>query len=327
MTNLNEHTREMMRELHWMGGLIQTLDVGLVVIDREYRIHMWNTFMENHSGIEGARILGNNLFETFPDIPEEWFKTKIDTVFLLKNRAFTTWEQRPNIFEFSNYRPVTNIADFMYQNTTLIPLGDGSGEVDQVGIIVYDVTDAATTKNALENFNQELEVISRQDALTGLFNRGYWEECLRREFKRYRRTNRSPSLLMFDIDHFKRVNDEYGHPAGDEVIRTVASIVSDGIRETDMAGRYGGEEFAVILVDTEQEGAEITAERLRQAVEMSTISHGGHDLKVTISVGVAELNEGAADYEEWIGHADRALYHSKENGRNQITGYPTLMFH
>lgn len=324
---LNEHTQEMMRELHWMGGLIQTLDVGLVVIDRGYKIQMWNTFMENHSGIDSSEIMDCNLFESFPQISEDWFKAKIDTVFLLKNRAFTTWEQREKVFEFSNYRPVTSTADFMYQNVTLIPLGGDQEDVDQVGIIVYDVTDAAITKNALEGSNQDLEILSRKDMLTGLFNRGYWEECLQHEFKRYSRTGSAPSLLMFDIDHFKQVNDNYGHPAGDEVIRCIASIASEGIRETDMAGRYGGEEFAIILVDTGHEGAHITAERLRASIEAKTVIHGSDELKVTVSIGVAELNDSVEDYEQWIEQADRALYHSKENGRNQVAIFSELPMH
>jgi len=326
-------SQNLVKELHWMGGLIETLDVGLVVIDRRYDIQMWNAFMENHSGLEVDNVLGKNLFSLFPSIPEAWFKTKIDTVFLLKNRAFTTWEQRSKVFEFKNYRPVTSMADFMYQNITLIPLGTTEdGGVQQVGIMVYDVTDMAMTKSALESSNQELEMISRKDALTQLFNRGYWEECVENEFRRYRRTNQPTSLLMFDIDHFKKVNDNYGHTMGDEVIRTVAAITRRSIRDTDVAGRYGGEEFGVILVATPsinmpRLGADIPAERLRRAVELQEMSHGGKTINVTISVGAAELTEDIETYQDWIDRADKALYHSKNQGRNQVTLFNKSLLH
>lgn len=326
-------SQTLLRELHWMGSLIQTLDVGLVVIDRDYRIKMWNSFMENHSGRDASAVMDQILFDCFPAIPQAWFKNKIDTVFLLKNRAFTTWEQRNKVFDFKGYRPITSTADFMFQNITLIPLGAAEGrEVEQVGIIVYDVSDIATTKAALENSNHELAMISRTDALTKLFNRGYWEDCLAQEFKRYRRTNQTPSLLMFDIDHFKKVNDNYGHPMGDEVIRTVASITKSCIRDTDIAGRYGGEEFGVILVATPRVevsmmGPEIPAERIRKAVEARTISYGGQTINVRVSIGIAVLTEDVDSHKEWIDQADKALYHSKKNGRNQVTLYNASLLH
>ena len=330
MTRQTAHnlSQDIIRELHWMGGLIQTLDVGLVIIDRNYDIQMWNAFMENHSGLGAVDVIGRNLFVQFPDSPRQWFQNKIDTVFLLKNRAFTTWEQRARVFDFKNYRPVTSTADFMYQNLTLIPLGaSGTGEVDQVGIMVYDATDMATAKAALEVSNAELELLSRQDALTKLFNRGYWEAQLEHEFRRYRRTNQTPSLLMFDIDHFKKVNDNYGHPMGDEVIRTVASLARQNIRETDIAGRYGGEEFGTILIGTPKTGAEITAERLRKAVEAREVTYGGKTIKVTISIGAAELTEEVDSYQEWLEQADKSLYHSKQNGRNRVTLYNKTLLH
>src|SRR5690606_25742057 len=142
---------------------------------------------------------------------------------LLKNRAFTTWEQRPYLMQFKNYRPITGTEEFMYPNITISPLVPANGEVNNVCIIIYDVTDIASNKKALERANIELAKLSRTDRLTQLNNRGYWEECLIKEFNRYQRYHHTCSLIMFDIDHFKKVNDTYGHQAGDEVIRTVST--------------------------------------------------------------------------------------------------------
>ena len=306
-------------ELHRMAEMLQHLDVGLVMLDRDYRICFWNTFMENHSGLPAQRIQGQELLALFPDIPRDWFHRKVESVFLLNNHAFTVWEQRPSLFAFKNFRPLTGASEFMYQNTVIIPLTGLDGEISHVALIVYDVTDAALGKQALTLANTELEKRSRIDRLTGLNNRGYWEEIVVQEFRRYQRTAQPTSLAMVDIDHFKQINDRYGHQAGDEVIRHTANLLRKNQRETDIAGRYGGEEFGVVLVNTDANSARYFSERLRKAAESSTVRHGGVDIRFTVSVGVAAIDPGVANHKVWIDHSDQALYRSKQNGRNRVT--------
>jgi len=306
-----------MNELHWMMDMFQSIDVGVVVLDRQYTVQVWNRFMENHSGVRSSSIIGNNLFDKFPHIPVDWFKRKAESVFLLKSRAFSTWEQRPYIFKFKNYRPITSPAEHMYQNITYIPLMSPSGEVNQIGIIIYDVTDIATNKSELQLANAKLQSLSRTDRLTQLFNRGYWEDCLIREFNRHNRTGEPCSLIMFDIDHFKKVNDTYGHQAGDEVIRTTAMAVKEKVRTTDVPGRYGGEEFGIILIDTKREGALLLANRLRTHIESILVRYDAMEIRYTISLGVAELGAHIRDYKQWLEEADQALYQAKKSGRNR----------
>lgn len=308
-------------QFHWMLEMLQNIDVGLVVLDRDYRVQVWNGFMENHSGWHADEVCDRSLFELFPEIPEEWLRHKAETVFQLNNRAFAIWEQRPYLFRFKNYRPITGTAEFMFQNISLIPLQSLNGVVDHIGLIVYDVTDIAVNRQALTAANTQLEHLSRTDRLTDLHNRGYWEECLEREFRRFRRTGQKVSLVMFDIDHFKQVNDEYGHPAGDTVICEVAELLRRNLRDTDVAGRYGGEEFGVVLVNTDGDSAMFFAERLRKVVETTTVHHEGRDISFTISLGIAELDATMHDHRQWIECADRALYQSKKNGRNRASLY------
>jgi PAS domain-containing protein len=137
-------------ELHWLMEMLHNIDVGLVVLDREFNIQIFNGFMENHSGLFPREVKGKRLFDLFEEIPEEWFIRKAESVFLLKNKAFTIWEQRPYLFKFDSYRPVTGSADFMYQNTTFLPLLSTTGEVSHLCLIVYDVTDNAMYKKILE---------------------------------------------------------------------------------------------------------------------------------------------------------------------------------
>ncbi|MCO6413096.1 MAG: sensor domain-containing diguanylate cyclase [Thiogranum sp.] len=310
-----------LKEFHWLMNMIQTIDVGLVVLDRDYSVRVWNGFMANHSGRSPHDVIGKKLFDLFDDIPEKWFRHKAESVFLLKNRAFTTWEQRPWLFRFRNYRPITGTAEFMYQNITLIPLMSVDGSVKQIGIIIYDVTDMAVGKIQLEQVNSQLESLSRTDRLTELNNRGYWEECLITEFQRVHRTGVPCTLVMFDIDHFKKVNDTYGHQAGDEVIRTTARLLRECKRTTDIAGRYGGEEFGVMLIDTNAEGGRLFAERLREKVAAHAVNHEGRRIAWTISLGIAECGEQMRDHQQWIECSDRALYEAKESGRNRSVIY------
>jgi len=310
-----------MKEIHWLMDMLQSIDVGLVVLDRELNIQIWNSFMANHSGVGNEVAIGKSLFELFEDLPERWLRHKVEPVFHLKSRTFTVWEQRPYLFQFKNYRPITGTAQYMYQNVSFIPLLSADGEVNHVGIIVYDVTDAAVRKLAIESANAQLEVLSQTDSLTQLFNRGFWEESLAREFKRVTRTGQPCSLIMFDIDHFKKINDNYGHPAGDEVIRQTAATLRDCIRETDVPGRYGGEEFAVLLIETAADDALMVAERIRTSIEALTVTHESDNIQFTVSLGVAELDGSMTEHEQLIQCADQALYQSKETGRNFSTVY------
>ena len=311
--------KEQINELHWLMEMLHTIDVGLVVLDRQYSIQIWNGFMENHSGLLPREVKGKRLFDLFDEIPEQWFKRKAESVFLLKNKAFTIWEQRSHLFKFQNYRPITGSADFMYQNTTFIPLMSATGEVTHLCLIVYDVTDNAVNKKDLEQANSELGVLSQTDGLTNLFNRTHWENCLEAEYKRWTRSNHASCLVMLDIDHFKKVNDNYGHMVGDEVIRHLSGLIQKHIRETDISGRYGGEEFAILLADTTIDNAQVFAERLRFEVEEAAVKYNDIELKYTISIGLAEVDSSVKNYETWIEYADSALYDSKESGRNKIS--------
>ena len=312
---------EQLNELHWMMEMLHNIEVGLVVIDRDYTIQIWNGFMENHSGLLPRYVKGKPVFELFDEIPEDWFRRKAESVFLLKNKAFTIWEQRPYVFKFNNYRPITGTAEFMYQNTTFIPLISSTGEVTHLCLLVYDVTDNATHKKELEKANADLALLSQVDGLTNLFNRNHWQKCIETEFKRYARHRQTSTLVMLDIDKFKIVNDKYGHTVGDDVIKHLAQVISEQVRETDITGRYGGEEFVIFLSGTKADDAMTFTERLRKTVESSVFIYNDIEIKYTISIGVAELLPAYDSVSQWLENVDKALYESKNNGRNRVSVY------
>ena len=160
---------------------------------------------------------------------------------------------------------------------------------------------------------------AHEDALTGLRNRAALEERLADERHRFHRYRRPVSLLVLDLDHFKRINDTWGHPAGDAVLQRVADIVRATIRDADVAFRFGGEELVVLLPETMLLPARDVAERVRKAVGMALIEWGGHHIPVTLSVGVSSCPETVQDPDRLLRSADEALYASKRAGRNRVT--------
>jgi diguanylate cyclase (GGDEF)-like protein len=175
--------------------------------------------------------------------------------------------------------------------------------------------------NDLEaQYHEELYQLAIVDGLTRVFNRRYLMDFLSREISRCRRHARPLSLLLFDIDHFKQINDRFGHSGGDVVLRTIVDVARQGVRREECLARFGGDEFAIVMPETELPGARIVAERTRALVEHHTFEMGGRAIPVTISVGVAALTPGTADAEAMLAAADAQLYAAKQAGRNAAAG-------
>ena len=174
--------------------------------------------------------------------------------------------------------------------------------------------------NLDEIFQKQMYESALRDGLTKAFNKKYFTDRLESELTFAIRHASSLALVMFDIDHFKKVNDTYGHQAGDHVLSEIAALLTTALRAEDVFARYGGEEFAVICRGIDVTQAHVVAERMRKAVEKHRFVHEGTLIPVTISVGVAGLPDAQVkDATDLVGHADRALYRSKHGGRNQVT--------
>lgn len=181
---------------------------------------------------------------------------------------------------------------------------------------------AATFNNMaemLQHHQADLRRMAIHDALTGLFNRREFRTRLHQEIERSRRYAHSFALLLIDADHFKAVNDTHGHPAGDQALREIARVLADSTRPVDTVARYGGEEFALLLPETQGEGAFITAERIRRTMEAVTISlDDGVRLKLTVSIGIGLFPQHGPNADHLFARADAALYEAKEQGRNRV---------
>jgi diguanylate cyclase (GGDEF)-like protein len=185
--------------------------------------------------------------------------------------------------------------------------------LDSIAPQIAMALDRVSLQERLGEFAQ----LSVTDPLTGLLNRRYIEERLDEEISRSSRSGEPISFLMLDVDEFKSYNDRFGHPAGDEALRIVGAILQQNLRGADVAVRYGGEEFSVLLPDTNVEEAEAIAERIRSHVERTEFPKR----KVTVSIGVASRSSEDGDVAELVLAADKALFRAKESGRNNVQVY------
>lgn len=172
----------------------------------------------------------------------------------------------------------------------------------------------------LEQAKERLRQLAITDGLTGLYNHRYLKEHLEQELYRASRHLSEVSAVMIDIDHFKKYNDTYGHPAGDALLSAVARLLKENIRKIDIAARYGGEEFCLVLAETNKAAAVVVAEKMRRLVELSQFQPQESRVngRVTISLGVATFPDDATSMNDLIAIADRRLYHAKQGGRNQV---------
>jgi diguanylate cyclase (GGDEF)-like protein len=208
--------------------------------------------------------------------------------------------------------------------TQAIAAGDFSQKVEFMGDFSISfnsmVAQLEESVRKLRNSEHALWLAAHRDQLTGMKNRTWFFELFEETLRARGQGSGDVAAIMFDVDHFKLVNDTYGHAAGDEALRTVARVVESlGLRDSGYSGRLGGEEFAIVMPATEKSAAFDMAERMRRGIEDSAIVHAGREFSITVSLGVA-LSHAGESAESLLGRADAAMYLAKESGRNRICG-------
>ncbi len=300
------------------------LNTGVLVLDDNYNIVVWNRFLQVHTDKKSEDVIGHSIFSAFPELPERWLSRKLTSVVQLNTPSFCSWQQRHHLFELPHTRPITTDSEFMAQNCTFLPI-EASADSQYICILIEDVTDVCHYQGQLQKALDELAQMSRIDGLTQVYNRRHWQDSLKQEYAKACRHDKKLSLIMLDLDYFKLLNDNYGHQCGDMVLVETSALIATLLRVEDIFGRYGGEEFAIILPETELKGAIELAERVCRTVESSLLTYNNEAIKVTISLGVAELCGTETSYEELITQADSALYQAKAQGRNQVCSSTCLV--
>jgi len=291
--------------------IFDTINIGLVILDRDFKVQKWNRWMEVHSGISEAKIVGASIFETFPNLNNPKFQRSCKSVFSFGNFCFFSQKLHHYLFPFKSTSYFESIFEYMQQSCAMGPLRDENNAIENLFIYIQDVTEVAVYEHKLVELNLK-------DGLTGIFNRRYMEVKLREEFGRCKRYGGELSIIMFDIDFFKKVNDGYGHQCGDFILKSLSARISSIIRNVDYLFRYGGEEFCCLLPETKIDGALQAAERFRKAVMEMDNHFDDSIVKITISLGVAGLNDDIGSAEIFIKKADEALYSAKREGRNRV---------
>jgi diguanylate cyclase (GGDEF)-like protein len=291
--------------------IIEMVNIGIVIIDKDLTVHLWNRWMATHSNIPAEKIIGKPLFDFFPNINTPRFNRNLKAVLAFGNFSFFSQKLHKYLFPFKTTNVFFSNFEYMQQNCTMGPLRDENNRIHQVFITVQDVT-------AVAAYEKELLDLNNKDPLTDLFNRRHLRSRLNEEFGKFQRYATSFSLIMFDIDFFKPINDSYGHPCGDYILRAFAALLMSSIRSTDILARYGGEEFCCLLPETTIKPARDLADRIRKKTEESIFTYGKTDLTITVSGGVAEMQRGIATVDALLEKADKALYKAKETGRNKI---------
>ncbi len=205
----------------------------------------------------------------------------------------------------------TKSEQAVWMDINIVPIKNDQGQIAYFAAIERDLTE----HKMLES---RLEMLASTDMLTGLPNRLATMNKAAKEFARTKRYNRPLSIVMIDVDHFKSINDTHGHATGDHVLQNVGHICSDTLRDSDVLGRIGGEEFILLLPDTPKANAEQVAERMRARLANTPIKHGDLELTITASFGVASFTSNDGTLEEIIERADNAMYAAKNAGRNQV---------
>ncbi len=296
--------------------ILDAINQGIVILSSDYKVIEWNRWMEIHSSIKRENIVDTSIFNHYPNLSYPGFTRSCKAVINFGNYVFFSQKLHSFLFPFPALGAYSVSQEMMQQSCTMAPLRDDDGSIHKVIITVQDVTESVYLEN-------ELKSLSHQDSLTGLYNRRFLDERLEEEFSRCIRGNHELSMIMIDIDNFKKLNDEYGHQFGDLVLKEIAGICSAITRNCDVFARFGGEEFCAILPESGTEGAAVFAERLRTAVEKMEVRNSSNKVvkNITIILGVASIDENIKSSDVLLKHADSAMYESKKNGKNMVSIY------
>ncbi len=268
-------------------------------------------YTEGNERAENARIIQEILTEQF-DVSEADAAKLLDDVALRSSELLETFDLAPG--EIKPYSVLLQEANkelgklYLSNEQLILELRDAKQKTEEMA-------------DNLREANERLKELVYRDGLTGLYNHRYFQESMDNEMARAIRYHSSISLILFDIDFFKKVNDTYGHPAGDLVLMNIAKAVTQAVRPCDIVARYGGEEFAVILPETGAAGAKVFAARLRRCIEGIATLIDGQMIYVTVSAGATTFKQDSRGITKsmLIEAANRGLYASKKNGRNQVT--------
>lgn len=298
----NELRSRLRESRNFLAEIIENIPAATYVKNREGEYQLVNRQHEVLTGQTRDQLLGKTDADIFPPEAAAAYR-QLDLDVMAGNRTIEAEEK------FTDARGERHFLSIKF------PTRDAAGTVTGICGISPEITELKKTQH-------ELERLSQYDDLTGLYNRRHFMSLAHQEFGRSRRYGNPLTTLMLDVDHFKRINDTYGHPVGDQVLKALGRQILDGLRGIDIAGRLGGEEFAVMLPETSIGQAIMVAERLRSQIVSAPVTLAdGQCVAYTLSIGIAVLTAEHEGLDHLLQQADLALYAAKERGRNRVVSY------
>ncbi|NVJ52070.1 MAG: diguanylate cyclase [Campylobacteraceae bacterium] len=295
--------------------VFNTIDNGIIILDENLNILAWNRWLEIRTNILNADIENKNICEEFSYIDEKKLKRKVKAALITKNPSYFNVDPHKYLIKI-RINSINSYYDFMQQDVTIVPY---DLEKKIVCLYIYDKTALREINLKLEIANRELTDLTNKDYLTKVYNRRYFNEYSEKALELAKRNEQNISIIAVDIDRFKKINDNYGHNVGDEVLIEVASIFRNSIRKSDIVARFGGEEFIILLINAKLDEATAIAEKMRIKIENTAVEVDNNRIDVTASFGVATLNkEGNESIETTLKRADDLLYIAKKHGRNEV---------
>jgi diguanylate cyclase (GGDEF)-like protein len=292
--------------------ILDTVENGIFITGRDLKIRFWNRWLAIHSGKSFDEVEGKLLEEIYPDCSFDLLKRKINISLKLNATTFVKSMVEKYIIPIDSKKITKSIFRHMRQDCSITPVS-----AKEVSVVVYNATPLLEARSIIDRQMEQLERQAKIDGLTQCYNKNMFNELLSREVKRTIRYGHILTLVIFDIDNFKRVNDTYGHLVGDHVLKEMAAVVNQRIRKSDILARWGGEEFCLLLPETDAAGGAVAAEKIRQAIEAHDFGPGGRQ---QCSFGVAEYVPGMGE-DGLIANADNALYQAKKSGKNRVIVY------
>jgi diguanylate cyclase (GGDEF)-like protein/PAS domain S-box-containing protein len=296
------------RDASFHEKLLDSLYDGVYFVDAERKITYWNKGAEQLTGYTAQEAVGKHCFDNFLVHVNDEGCVLCHEGCPLQQTIRDGARREAEVYlrhKLGHRIPIL---------VRVAPMTNGQGQILGAVEVFSDVS----AKKRIERRAGELARLALQDALTGVPNRRYLELKVKQALQEFEQFGRVSGLLMIDVDHFKRVNDQYGHDAGDCVLRSVCNTLTHSLRPTDIVGRWGGEEFLVILTDASSSSLESLGERCRKLIGESGVLHGHARIDVTVSVG-ATLTRNGDTHQSLVKRADELMYCSKTNGRNRTT--------
>lgn len=281
--------------------LVEGANSVILRFDTKGIIRFMNNYGLRFFGYEDDELVGQNIMGTIAPRTEQW-----ESALAALMQDVQQHPERYLLAEAENMRKNGELIWLTWSNR---PILNDKGELAEILSVGHDISQR-------KELEAELRRLATTDPLTGIANRRRFLDKAPREVTRSQRYGRNLSVLMLDVDHFKSINDRYGHAVGDQVLCRLVEVCTEELREHDVIGRLGGEEFAILLPETELETARAVAERLRQNIERTTVD--GQSFHFTVSFGVAQVKGSEETAEEVIRRADEALYRAKQKGRNRV---------